>query len=117
MHAEKVLKKLNFQVSKNDIEHIVTSTPDIIERVLKIAQNKIRVFMEKGSRQEPRDLHREEEYEIINGQEFKDILIEKDSTIKELKGMVEILELKLHKMEELNRMKDQKIKSLIGKIQ
>ena len=73
--------------------------------------------MEKGSRQEPRDLHREEEYEIINGQEFKDILIEKDSTIKELKGMVEILELKLHKMEELNRMKDQKIKSLIGKFQ
>lgn len=31
--------------------------------------------------------------------------------------MVEILELKLHKMEELNRMKDQKIKSLIGKFQ
>ena len=79
---------MNFQVSKNDIEHIVTSTPDIIERVLKIAQNKIRVYMEKGGKHEPRDTQREEDYEMINTQEFKDILIEKDSTIKELKGMV-----------------------------
>lgn len=42
---EKVLKKLNFQVSKNDIEHIITSTPDVIERVLKVTQNKIKNFI------------------------------------------------------------------------
>lgn len=42
---EKVLKRLNFQVSKNDIEHIITCTPDTIERVLKIAQNKIKSFV------------------------------------------------------------------------
>lgn len=45
--AEKVLKKLNFQVSKNDIEHIITCTPDVIERVLKVTQNKIKAFIEK----------------------------------------------------------------------
>ena len=44
--------------------------------------------MEKGGKHEPRDTQREEDYEMINTQEFKDILIEKDSTIKELKGMV-----------------------------
>lgn len=47
MIIEKVLKKLNFQVSKNDIEHIITSTPDTIERVLKVTQNKIKGFVEK----------------------------------------------------------------------
>jgi hypothetical protein len=45
--VEKVLKKLNYQISKNDIEHIITCTPDIIERVLKITQNKIKAFVEK----------------------------------------------------------------------
>jgi len=44
---EKVLKKLNYQVSKNDIEHIITATPDIIERVLKVTHNKIRGFVDK----------------------------------------------------------------------
>ena len=44
---KKVLKKLNFQVSKNDIEHIITCTPDTIERVLKVTQNKIKNFVEK----------------------------------------------------------------------
>lgn len=34
-------------MSKNDIEHIITCTPDVIERVLKVAQNKIKSFIEK----------------------------------------------------------------------
>ena len=44
---EKVLKKLNYQISKNDIDHIITCTPDIIERVLKMTQVKIKNFIEK----------------------------------------------------------------------
>jgi hypothetical protein len=44
---EKVLKKLNYQISKNDIDHVITCTPDIIERVLKVTQNKIKSFIEK----------------------------------------------------------------------
>jgi hypothetical protein len=42
-----VLKKLNFQVSKNDIDHIITSTPDTIERVLKVTHTKLKSFLEK----------------------------------------------------------------------
>ena len=45
---EKVLKKLNYQVSKNDVEHIITATPDTIERVLKMTHNKVKNHMEKG---------------------------------------------------------------------
>ena len=44
---EKVLKKINFQISKNDIEHIITCTPDTVEKVLKVTQNKIRAYIEK----------------------------------------------------------------------
>jgi hypothetical protein len=44
---EKVLKKLNYQISKNDIDHIITCTPDIIERVLKVTQMKIKSFIER----------------------------------------------------------------------
>ncbi len=47
-----MLKKLNFQVSKNDIEHIITCTPDTIERVLKATQNKIKNFVEKKRNEE-----------------------------------------------------------------
>lgn len=42
-----MLKKINYQISKNDMEHIITNTPDIIERVLKVTHNKIKSFIEK----------------------------------------------------------------------
>lgn len=57
---EKVLKKLNYQVSKNDIEHIITCTPDIIERVLKMAHNKVRLAMEKGKVDTPKEVPKEQ---------------------------------------------------------
>lgn len=35
------------QVSKNDIDHIITSSPDVIERVLKVAHTKINGHMNR----------------------------------------------------------------------
>jgi hypothetical protein len=32
---------MGFQISKKDIDHIVSNTPDAIERVLKVVQIKI----------------------------------------------------------------------------
>lgn len=43
----KVFKKINFQVSKADIEHIITATPDAIERVLKVLHTKIEAHLSK----------------------------------------------------------------------
>jgi hypothetical protein len=91
-----VLKKLNYQISKNDIDHIITCTPDIIERVLKMSQVKIKNFIEKKRNTNEREEKTEEQKEveqkkITQNQEMKDILLEKDNTIKELKGTVEIL--------------------------
>lgn len=35
------------QVSKNDIDHIITASPDVIERVLKVANAKINAHMSR----------------------------------------------------------------------
>jgi len=78
-----VLKKLNYQVSKNDMEHIITCTPDVIERVLKVAHNKIRVAMEKGKGDVKEVVPKEVEFQKVSkNQELKDILGEKDGAIK-----------------------------------
>lgn len=43
-------------------------------------------------------------------------LAEKEDAIVELRNTIEILETKMRKMEELNRLKDVKIESLIRKL-
>lgn len=42
--------------------------------------------------------------------------MEKDQTIKELKETIEILELKVKKMDQLLKVKDKKIENLIAKL-
>lgn len=61
---------------------------------------------------------------MAKNQELKDVLGEKDNAIKELKSTVEviillckILELKIQKMEQLIKIKDSKIQSLVSKLQ
>lgn len=44
-------------------------------------------------------------------------MLEKDNTIKELKSTIEIFELKINKMEQLIKVKDNKIQSLVTKLQ
>ena len=44
-------------------------------------------------------------------------LAEKEETVRELRSTIEILETKMRRMEELNRLKDAKIESLIRKLE
>ncbi len=44
-------------------------------------------------------------------------MLEKDNTIKELKSTIQIFELKINKMEQLIKIKDNKIQSLVTKLQ
>lgn len=89
--AEKVLKKLNFQVSKNDIEHIITCTPDTIERVLKVAHNKIKSFIDKKKNEDhDPETKKDDIRKLSQNAELKEVLTEKDNTIKELKSTVEV---------------------------
>ena len=45
------------------------------------------------------------------------VMIEKDHTINQLRETVEILELKIKKLEQLVKLKDSKIANLSGKLQ
>lgn len=88
------MKKLNYQISKNDIEHIITCTPDIIERVLRVTQNKIKGFIDKKKSPDGEDSspNRDSNFsKLVKNQDFKDVLTEKDTAIKELKSTVEVL--------------------------
>jgi hypothetical protein len=44
-------------------------------------------------------------------------LAEREDSLRELRSTIEILETKMRKMEELNRLKDVKIESLIRKLE
>lgn len=95
-YLEKVLKKLNYQVSKNDIEHIITATPDIIERVLRVTHNKIKSFIDKKKNPEgdtKEEIPKEKEFQkVAKNQELKDVLLQKDNAIKQLKSTVEVID-------------------------
>lgn len=92
-----MLKKLNYQVSKNDIEHIITATPDIIERVLKVSHSKIKAFVDKKKNPEgdvKEEIPKEQEFhKVAKNQELREVLSEKDNAIKELKSTVEVASL------------------------
>ena len=44
---EKVFKKIGFQLSKNDVDHVINCVPDAIERVLKVVQVKLEKYLQK----------------------------------------------------------------------
>ena len=46
-----------------------------------------------------------------------EVLVEKDHTINQMKETIEILELKIKKLEQLVKLKDSKIANLSGKLQ
>lgn len=69
---------MNYQVSKNDIEHIITATPDIIERVLKVTHSKIKAFVDKKKNPEgdiKEEIPKEQEFhKVAKNQELKEVL-------------------------------------------
>ena len=84
-------------MSKNDIEHIITATPDIIERVLKVSHSKIKAFVDKKKNPEgdvKEEIPKEQEFhKVAKNQELREVLSEKDNAIKELKSTVEVASL------------------------
>ncbi|KRW99159.1 Calponin homology domain [Pseudocohnilembus persalinus] len=155
---QKVFKKMGFQISKIDIDHVVGAVPDAIERVLKVVQIKL----EKYSEQKQLKKQNNQNSMISNNQNnisvgmpmnqqqpfqpmyqpgmnpmqmgavnnsmnmmpqqqgmmpqpnVQALIMEKDQTISELRETVEILELKIKKMEQLIKLKDSKIQALVN---
>ncbi|KAL4508561.1 hypothetical protein ABPG72_003865 [Tetrahymena utriculariae] len=133
---QRVLKKMGFQISKNDIDCIINAVPDAVERVLKVVQIKLDKYlddqkkkkdqqqyienaqmMQNGNKLQPGSDNNPYQYaEFLNPKEVSQMLFQRDTTINELRATVEILELKIKKMDQLVKLKDSKIQSLINKL-
>ncbi|EAR83434.2 sperm flagellar protein (macronuclear) [Tetrahymena thermophila SB210] len=133
---QRVLKKMGFQISKNDIDCIINAVPDAVERVLKVCQIKLDKYlddqkkkkdqqqyienaqmMQNGNKLQLGNANNPYQYaEFLNPKEVSQMLFQRDTTINELRATIEILELKIKKMDQLVKLKDSKIQSLINKL-
>lgn len=132
----KVFKKLGFSIPHSTIEDIVNCKPGSIEQVLNTLQYKMAKYRERKAQSDsvspkisgkdiddiysmdPREQDRSFEDKVNRTPKVKDtvdkeILIEKEKQIRELQATVELLELKVAKLEQLVRLKDNKIQKLM----
>ncbi len=136
---KRVLRKFGYTIPKNTIEDIANCKAGAIESVLNVLQFKMAKFREKSSVMEvsPSNLKphipaqnipstsAESIQEVRKGGKAsgnsnhavmeEEILFEKEQQIRELQETVEILELKIAKLEQLVRLKDNKIQTLLNK--
>ncbi len=103
------LKRVGMQVSKSDIEQIITNGADVVERVLKVLKDKLTKSSKKRERPRTGD--------ILASPDFRQLVASKDKTIAELKDTLAILEAKVGKMEQLIVLKDSKIDKLLKKLE
>ncbi|CAG9327322.1 unnamed protein product [Blepharisma stoltei] len=125
----KVFRKMGFQIARSDIDSIVNCAPEVIERVLRLIQEKINEYKDrkpeqdesppqgarlqglakpKGQSQSPTE---------VKAQPSNSAVREKEQVINELKETIEIMENKIAKLEQLVKLKDSKIQILTSKLQ
>lgn len=138
----KVLKKLGMQLTKQHMSDIANVSPGAIERALKLLKIRLAGCTEEslaagsplsgkvsphGSVMPPGALQADlwqPGAVISSGAKQQssisissEVLVEKERTIAELKETNEILETKVRKLEQLVKLKDAKIQTLVAKLQ
>ncbi|KAF8060531.1 Spef1 [Scenedesmus sp. PABB004] len=138
----KVLKRLGMQLSREHMQEIATGVPGAIEEALRVLKVKIASFQEDGSgRTTPRGdalaaagsltathagfaaalSSSKARMQGLAGspgqQQQSEALAEKERSICELRETNEILETKVRKLEQLVKLKDAKISTLVAKLQ
>mmetsp|Transcript_79886 Transcript_79886/g.93365 ORF Transcript_79886/g.93365 Transcript_79886/m.93365 type:complete len:212 (-) Transcript_79886:59-694(-) len=131
---KKVFKKIGFQLSKNDIDTVVNCAPEAIERVILFVRSRIDKYLENlENKQDPapempkqrqfqynqkvideQNEYMPEQNQVLQSNQGGGAL--RDQTIVELKDTIEILELKIKKLEQLLKLKDSKIQTLQNKL-
>jgi hypothetical protein len=112
---KKPLKRLGFQLTKPEIDSLVNCLPDAVERVLKITKSKIELYKptaEDASPAKSAAPKKGKEISTVQQQIEGELLNEKEQTIQELKETVDIMEVKIKKLEQLVKLKDTKIQAL-----
>ena len=104
----KVLKKMHIKLTKEEINSIIKAEPLAIEKLLQrvyaVLQNKVNINANK----EQNNIG----MEMNNNEMLKRTLEEKDNVIKQLKDIVEVLELKLKNSEEMEGILQNKVQQL-----
>ena len=104
----KVLKKMHIKLTKDEIDSIIKAKPLAIEKLLQrvyvVLQNKVN--MNTNKEQNNFGMERN------NNEILKKTLEEKDNVIKQLKDIVEVLELKLKNSEEMEGILQNKVQQL-----
>ena len=106
----KVLKKLHIKLTKGEIESIIKAEPLAIEKILQrvyaVLQNKVNINMNQNREQGNFGMQKN------NNEMLKKTLEEKDNIVKQLKDIVEVLELKLKNSEEMEAILQNKVQQL-----
>ena len=106
----KVLKKLHIKLTKNEIDSIIKAEPLAIEKLLQrvyaVLQNKINMGINPNKDQSNFAIQKN------NIDILRKTLEEKDNIIKQLKDIVEVLELKLKNSEEMEGILQNKVQQL-----
>ena len=104
----KVLKKMHIKLTKEEINSIIKAEPLAIEKLLQrvyaVLQNKVNINANKEQNNIGMELN--------NNEMLKRTLEEKDNVIKQLKDIVEVLELKLKNSEEMEGILQNKVQQL-----
>lgn len=117
----KVFKRIGFQISRNDIDKIISSAPQAIERVLFLVKQRLEEYKEPRVEETLPEARPGPVAKKNKGIEGKMpvqnlALKEKDQTIQEMKETIEIMENKINKLEQLVKLKDSKIQILNNKL-
>ena len=105
----KVLKKLHIKLTKNEIESIIKAEPLAIEKLLQ------RVYSVLQNRIDMNYMNKEQSNFGIaknNNEMLRKTLEEKDNIVKQLKDIIEVLELKLKNSEEMEGILQNKVNQL-----
>ena len=105
----KVLKKLHIKLTKNEIESIIKAEPLAIEKLLQ------RVYSVLQNRIDMNNMNKEQSNFGIaknNNEMLRKTLEEKDNIVKQLKDIIEVLELKLKNSEEMEGILQNKVNQL-----
>lgn len=109
----KVLSKIGIKLNKNEIEEIINIKPLAIEHLLQRVYNALqeRLGINLGNPEK-------KNYRNINSNEItlQKILMDKENVIKQLKDIVEVLEMKLKNSEDLQKTLQAKVDDLTSKI-
>ena len=139
--SQKVFRKLSFEVDDSEIDSITSCVPGAIERFLRALQTKVQQIQQKKVQRQQQAPHHVgggggggvspsgsppvQVAGISGGAAYPpaqpssihlQIIAEKDDMIAERKETINILELKISKLEQLIRLKDNKIQAQAAKL-